>query len=90
MSDIKEFVIFRTFDAPRELVWKACTEPELMKQWFSPKGFTVRVAKMDFRPGGIYHYCQKSADGLEMWGKVVYREIVAPEKLVYINSFSDE
>ncbi|MBI3597425.1 MAG: SRPBCC domain-containing protein [Nitrospirae bacterium] len=48
-----EFVISRTFDAPRDLVWKAFTDPERMKHWWGPKGFTVRVAKMDFRPGGV-------------------------------------
>lgn len=87
---VKEFVISRTFDASRELVWKACTEAQHMREWFSPKGSTVRVATMDFRPGGSYHYCLQGPDGNEMWGKAVYREIVPPERLVYINSFSDE
>ena len=85
----KEFVISRVFDAPRDLVWKACTEPERMKQWFGPKGFTGRVAKMDFRPGGMYHYCLVSPDGQEMWGKFPYREIVTPEKIDFVDSFSD-
>jgi uncharacterized protein YndB with AHSA1/START domain len=86
----REFVISRVFDAPRELVWKAFTDPEHMKHWWGPKGFTARVAKMDFRPGGVYHYCLRSPDGHDMWGKFVYREIVAPERIVFINSFSDE
>jgi len=86
----QEFVISRVFDAPRDLVWKAFTDPEHMKHWWGPKGFTVRVAKMDFRPGGSYHYCMRSPDGKDMWGKFVYREIVAPERIVFINSFSDE
>jgi uncharacterized protein YndB with AHSA1/START domain len=86
----RDFVISRVFDAPRELVWKAVTDPEHMKHWWGPKGFTPRVAKMDFRPGGVYHYCLRSPDGKEMWGKFVYREIVAPERIVFINSFSDE
>ena len=85
-----EFVISRVFDAPRELVWKAFTDPEHMKHWWGPKGFTARVAKMDFRPGGSYHYCLRSPDGKDMWGKFVYCEIVAPERMVFINSFSDE
>jgi uncharacterized protein YndB with AHSA1/START domain len=86
----KEFVISRVFDAPRELVWKAFTEPERMKQWWGPKGFTVLASKMDLRPGGSYHYGMKAPDGTPMWGKFVYREIVAPERMVFINSFSDE
>jgi uncharacterized protein YndB with AHSA1/START domain len=86
----RDFVISRVFDAPRELVWKAFTDPEHMKNWWGPKGFTVRFAKMDFRPGGTYHYCMTSPDGHDMWGKFVYREIVAPERIVLVNSFSDE
>jgi len=86
---LQEFIITRTFDAPRDLVWKACTEPNRMKEWFGPRGFSSRVAKLELRPGGIYHYCMSAADGKEMWGKFVYREIVAPERLVFINSFSD-
>jgi len=79
----------RVFDAPRELVWKAWTERESLMQWFGPKGFTMSTAKMDFRPGGSFHYCMRLANGNEMWGKFVYREIVAPEKIVLVNSFSD-
>lgn len=86
----QEFVISRTFDAPRELVWKAFTDPERMKHWWGPKGFTVRLARMDLRPGGTFHYCLRSPAGHDMWGKFVYREIAAPERLVFVNSFSDE
>src|SRR5881296_341259 len=86
----KEFVISRTFDAPRELMWKTWTERERLMHWFGPKGFTMPVAKLDLRPGGLLHYCLKSPDGREMWGKFVYREIVAPERIVLVNSFSDE
>ena len=81
----QEFVIARTFDAPRDLVWKAFMEPERMKQWFGPKGFAGRVAKMDFRVGGMYHYCLQSPDGKEIWGRFIYREIDAPKKIVFIN-----
>jgi uncharacterized protein YndB with AHSA1/START domain len=86
----KPFVISRTFDAPRDLVWKAFTDPEHLKQWWGPKGCTMRAAKMDLRPGGTYHYCMRTPDGHDMWGKFVYREIVAPERLIFVNSFSDE
>ncbi|HSY73884.1 MAG TPA: SRPBCC family protein [Dongiaceae bacterium] len=86
----KPFVISREFTAPRELVWKAWTERERLMEWFGPKGFTMSAAKLDFRPGGIFHYAMHAPDGKEMWGKFVYREIVAPEKIVLVNSFSDE
>ncbi len=85
----QEFVISRTFDAPRELVWKAWTEPERMREWFGPTGFTMPVCTQDLRPGGAYHYCLRGAEGQEMWGKFVFREIHAPERLVFINTFSD-
>jgi uncharacterized protein YndB with AHSA1/START domain len=86
---LKPFVISRVFDAPRDRVWKAWTEVERLKQWFSPKGFTVIAAKMDLRTGGSYHYGMRSPDGQEVWGKWLFREIKAPERLVLVNSFSD-
>ena len=84
------FKISRSFDAPRDFVWKACTEPERMAQWWGPKGVTVGKYRMDLRVGGGYHYSMKTPDGHEMWGKFVYREIIKPEKLVFVNSFSDK
>jgi uncharacterized protein YndB with AHSA1/START domain len=85
----KPFIIEREFNAPRAVVWKAWTEREQMMQWFGPKGCTIPTAKMDFRVGGEFHYCMRMADGNEMWGKWIFREIVAPEKIVLANSFSD-
>lgn len=85
----RPFVISRTFEAPRESVWKAWTERERLKQWFGPKGSTMPEVKMDFRPGGTCHSCLRSPDGREMWGKFIYREIVVPERLVYVQHFSD-
>ena len=89
-SDDLPFVISRVFDAPRQLVWKAWTERDRLMQWFGPKGFTMRVATLDFRPGGIFHYCLRSPDGRDMWGKFVYREIIVPQRIVLVNSFSDD
>ena len=86
----KEFFISRTFDAPRDLVWKAWTEKERLAQWWGPKGCTIRVAKFDLMPGGVFHYTMAFKPGHEMWGRFIFREIEAPEKLVFINSFSDE
>lgn len=84
-----EFVISRVFDAPRERVWRAWTEREQLMQWFGPQGYTMLHATLDLRPSGICHYALRSADGGEMWGKWTYREIVAPERLVLVSSFSD-
>jgi len=86
----REFVITRVFDAPRELVFKAFSEAERLAQWWGPKGCTIRVSKLEFRPGGIFHYSMQFPNGAEWWGRFVYREIVAPERIVWVNSFSDE
>jgi uncharacterized protein YndB with AHSA1/START domain len=86
----EQLVISRGFDAPRGLLFKAWTKPERLAQWWGPKGFEVIEAKLDLRPGGVFHYGMRSPNGDVMWGKFVYREVVPPERLVFINSFSDE
>lgn len=85
----EELVISHVFDVPRELLFKVWTDPEHMQRWWGPKGFTVIYSKLDLRPGGSYHYCMRSPDGDDMWGKFVYREVVKPEQIVFVNSFSD-
>ncbi|ODR96669.1 polyketide cyclase [Methyloceanibacter superfactus] len=85
----QKFVISRTFNAPLDRVWKAWTEPEQMAQWWGPKGFKADVKMLDLRPGGKFHYLLVSPQGQEMWGRMLFREIVPKEKLVFINSFSD-
>ena len=59
-------------------------------RWFAPEHFTAPAAKVDLRPGGHFLYCMRSPEGAEFWGKGVYREIVPPERLVYVDSFADE
>jgi uncharacterized protein YndB with AHSA1/START domain len=70
-------------------VWKCWTEPERLAAWFGPKGFETIAAKLDFRPGGIYHYGMRG-HGIDMWGKWTFQEIEAPAKLVFIDAFSDK
>jgi uncharacterized protein YndB with AHSA1/START domain len=84
-----EFVFSRTVDAPRDRVWKAWTEADRLAQWWGPKGCTIRVAKFELKPGGTFHYAMQFKPGHDMWGRFTYREIVPPERLVFINSFSD-
>jgi uncharacterized protein YndB with AHSA1/START domain len=86
----KDFVISRMLNASRDLVWKSFTDPERMKQWWGPKGVKVRAANLDLRVGGTYHYAMETADGKVMWGRFVYHEITPPERLVFINAFSDD
>jgi uncharacterized protein YndB with AHSA1/START domain len=88
-SGKRELVITRVFDAPRELVWKAWTEPERMKKWWGPKGFTSPVSKIDLQVGGKYLNCMRSPEGKDYWSTGVYREVVAPERLVMTDSFAD-
>jgi uncharacterized protein YndB with AHSA1/START domain len=84
------FTLNRTFDAPRALVWKVYTDIEHLAKWWGPKGFTWLRGTLDLRPGGVFHYGMRAPTGQEMWGKFVYREITAPECIVFTNSFSDE
>lgn len=89
-AEVRPFVISREFDAPRDLMWKVYTESDRLAQWFGPKGVKIFHSKNDPRPGGIYHYGMRTPDGKEVWGKWVHREVVKPERLVFVSSFSDE
>lgn len=86
----KELVITRVFDAPRTLLWQAWTEPAQVKRWWGPKNFTNPLCTIDFRVGGVIHYCMRSPEGKDYCGKGIYREIVPQELLVVTDSFADE
>jgi uncharacterized protein YndB with AHSA1/START domain/predicted enzyme related to lactoylglutathione lyase len=86
----RELTITRFFDAPKELVWKAWVDPELLKHWWGPKTFTAPVVKIDFRVGGKYLNCMRGPDGKDYWSTGTYKEIVPMEKIVVIDSFADE
>ncbi len=77
----REIVTTREFDAPRELVFKAITDPDLIPNWWGPRRYTTTVDKMDVRPGGAWRFVNSGADG-EHGFKGVYREIVPPERVV--------
>lgn len=92
----KVLVLERVFEAPRELVFKMFKEPEHLKRWWGPRGWELPVCNVDFRPGGVWHYCMKCVDesqgeyyGMESWGKAVYRDIDEPETIAYTDYFSD-
>ena len=85
----RELVITRVFDAPRELVFKAWSEPEHVMRWWGPRDFTTPVARIDFRVGGKFLNCMRSAEGMEIWSTGVYTEIVEPERIVCTDSFAD-
>ncbi len=85
-----DFVIFRVFDAPRERVWQALTDPEQLKDWWPPKTYTMIHASMDLRPGGVFHTGMRSVEGYKLWAKFIYREVALHERLVFVNSFSNQ
>jgi uncharacterized protein YndB with AHSA1/START domain len=80
----------RVFDAPRDLVFKSWTQPQRMKQWCGPKGFTCPVCKINVHTGGGYLNCMRSPEGKDYWSKGVYKEIEVPQRLVCTDSFADE
>lgn len=71
------------FDAPRQIVWEACTEPELVSQWWGPKSFKTTVEKMDARPGGLWRIVQRDAEGNDYAFRGVFHEVTQPERLIY-------
>lgn len=92
----KTLTLERIFNAPRELVFHAFSEEKHLKHWWGPRGWGMPVCNVDFRIGGVWHYCMKCEDenqgefyGMESWGKAIYSEIQVPEKIVYTDYFSD-
>jgi len=86
----RELRISRIFDAPRELVWKASTEPERMKMWWGPETFTIPFVNIDFQVGGKYLVCMRSPDNKDFWSAGSYLEIDPYKKLAMTDSFADE
>lgn len=82
-------MVVHNFNAPRELVWEAWTNPEKVKKWWGPKDFTCPHAEINLRKGGTYINCMRSSDGKEYWSTGTYKEINAPQKLVCTDSFCD-
>lgn len=85
----------RHFDAPRELVFRMWTEAEHFMRWFGPSQCSVPHCTVDARPGGVMHFCVQVPEGegefagQKVWGKWIFREIVAPERIVFDDTFSD-
>lgn len=79
----QEIVMTRTFDAPRDLVFKTMTDPNLIPKWWGPRYLTTTVDEMDLRPGGRWRYLQRDPQGNEHAFHGVYHDITAPERLVF-------
>jgi uncharacterized protein YndB with AHSA1/START domain len=85
----RQLVNERVFNASRVTVFKMWTEAEHLENWWGPAEFHLKIKQLDVKPGGVFHYSIDN-NGMEMWGKFIYVEVVPPEKLVFINTFSDE
>jgi uncharacterized protein YndB with AHSA1/START domain len=79
----REITVTRVFDAPRELVFAMWTDPKHVAQWWGPNGFSSTIHSMDVRPGGVWDFVMHGPDGVEYPNKIIYREVVKPERLVY-------
>jgi len=89
MANKNEFIITREFNASQKLMFEVWTNPVHLEKWWGPIGMKMGITKLELKPEGTFHYSMKTPDGHEMWGKFVYREIIAPEKIVFVSSFSD-
>jgi uncharacterized protein YndB with AHSA1/START domain len=85
----RQLVVTRVIDAPRRLVFKAWTDPEQVAHWWGPQGFTTTFCDMDIRVGGKFRCCMRSPEGTDHWKCGVYREIVAPERIVFTFAWED-
>ena len=84
----RELVLTRLIDAPREKLFRAWTDPELLKQWFAPHPYTTPHAELDVRPGGANLIVMKSPDGQEMSNRGVYLEVIKNERIVFTNAYT--
>ncbi len=78
-----EIIIARVFDAPRELVWRAFTDPKHVVNWWGPNGFTTEIETMEVRPGGVWKHTMIGPDGARYPNKSIFKEVVAPERISY-------
>jgi uncharacterized protein YndB with AHSA1/START domain len=85
----RELILTRVFDAPRERVFKAWTDPAQVPRFWGPHGMTTPVCEIDLKPGGVFRTVMRAPDGTEYPNQGVYLEIVAPERLVFTDAFTD-
>ncbi|HTE41601.1 MAG TPA: SRPBCC family protein [Steroidobacteraceae bacterium] len=83
----RDLVITRVIDASRELVYRAWTDPEMLKQWFAPKPWSTPVAELDVRAGGENFIVMRSPDGNDFPNRGTYLEVVPNERLVFTDAY---
>ena len=89
-DEARSIVTSRLFDAPRELVWDVWTDPHHVSQWWGPHGFTTTTSEMNLRPGGVWRFVMHGPDGVDYKNRVVFREVVRPERLAYAHGGEEE
>jgi uncharacterized protein YndB with AHSA1/START domain len=82
-SDASAIIAVREFDAPRDLVFEAWTDPEHLAQWWGPHGFRTTTSSFDMRPGGVWRFVMHGPDGRDYQNRITYDEVVRPERIVY-------
>jgi uncharacterized protein YndB with AHSA1/START domain len=88
-EDPRSLIATRVYDAPRELVFAAFTNPKHLAQWWGPDGFTTTTRTFDMRPGGVWRFVMHGPDGRDYENRITYEEIVRPERLVYSHGGGD-
>jgi uncharacterized protein YndB with AHSA1/START domain len=88
--DPKSIIGIREFDAPRELVFSAWTDPRHLAQWWGPIGFTTTTSRFDFRPGGVWRFIMHGPDGRDYQNRIMFDEITPPERIVYRHDGAEE
>jgi uncharacterized protein YndB with AHSA1/START domain len=89
-SDPRSIIGVREFEAPRDLVFSAWTDPKHLAQWWGPNGFTTTTHSFDFRPGGVWRFVMHGPDGRDYQNRVTFEEIARPERIVYRHGGGDD
>ena len=89
-QDPRSLIATRVYDAPRELVFAAWTNPQHLAQWWGPDGFTTTTSAFDMRPGGVWQFVMHGPDGRDYQNRITFEEVVRPERLVYSHGGGDD
>lgn len=89
-QDPQAMIGTRVFDAPRELVFEAWTDPKHLAEWWGPNGFTTTTSDFDMRPGGVWRFVMHGPDGRDYENRITFDEIVKPERIVYHHGGGDD
>ena len=86
----RSIITTRIFDAPRELVFEAFTDPKHLPHWWGPDGFSITIRSIDVRPGGVWRFVMHGPDGTDYQNRIVYDEIVRPERIIFHHDAGEE